>query len=215
MKIFDLTHVIESEMPVFPGTEPPDIIVSCTMEEHGFIERKISMYSHTGTHIDAPAHLITGGYTLDEFPVDKFSGRACIYRHQGAEKEISISCLTQLAKQLQASDFLLIATGWDQYWGKPEYFGDFPVLAEDAARWLVQFNLKGIGLDVISADTVASTAFSVHKTILGSNMVIVENLRKVKEIPGNSCYFYCFPLKIQNADGSPVRAVAVIDQILA
>lgn len=214
MKILDLTHTITPGMPIFPGTEPPEIDVSCTMEEHGFLETKISMYSHTGTHIDAPAHLISGGCTLDDFPTEKFFGKACVYHHQVKEKSIGICNLLPLADQLRSADFLLIATGWDRYWGEQNYFGDFPVLEADTARWLLQFDLKGVGLDVISADTMDSKDFPVHLTLLGNNLVIVENLKNINAIPGNICHFSCLPLKLQDADGSPVRAVAIIDYSL-
>lgn len=210
MKILDLTHRITPEMPVFPGTEPPLLEISCTIEEHGFKEKKISMYSHTGTHIDAPAHMIAGGCTLDDFPVEKFLGRACVYQHGAVDKNITLQHLSPLTKWLISSDFLLIATGWDRFWGEGEYFGDFPVLEAAAARWLLQFDLKGIGVDTISADAMDSTDFQVHRILLGNNMVIVENLKNLTAITGNTCDFSCLPLNFHDADGSPVRAVAAV-----
>ena len=76
MKIIDLTHSISPRMPVYPGTEPPIFIQGCSIDEIGFLEKKITLYSHTGTHIDAPAHLIKGSKTLDQLPVEHFQGRA-------------------------------------------------------------------------------------------------------------------------------------------
>lgn len=210
MQILDLTHKISPKMPVFPGTEPPVLAISCSLEEHGFLERKISMYSHTGTHIDAPAHMLAGGSTLDGFSVEKFLGRACVYQHGSVDRNITVRHLSPLTGLLSSADFLLIATGWDRFWGENEYFGDFPVLEAATARWLGQFGLKGIGVDVISADAMASTDFQVHRILLGNNMVIVENLKNLTKIPGNSCNFSCLPLHFQDADGSPVRAVAMI-----
>lgn len=210
MRILDLTHRITPGMPVFPGTEPPVLEISCTIEEHGFKEKKISLYSHTGTHMDAPAHMIAGGYTLDDFPVEKFLGKACIYRHGSVEKSITPHHLSPLTELLISSDFFLIATGWDRFWGENEYFGDFPVLDAAAARWLLQFDLKGIGLDMISADAIDSNDFQIHRILLGNNMVIVENLKNLTAITGNTCTFSCLPLNLHDADGSPVRAVALI-----
>jgi kynurenine formamidase len=195
-------------MPVFPGTEPPLLEIACTLEEHGFKEKKISMYSHTGTHMDAPAHLIAGGCTLDGFPVEKFMGRACVYRHGSVERIITVHHLSPLTEWLASSDFLLIATGWDRFWGEEAYFGDFPVLDAAAAQWLLQFDLKGLGLDTISADAMSSKDFQVHRILLGNTMVIVENLKNLTSITGDTCDFYCLPLNLHDADGSPVRAVA-------
>jgi len=211
MKTFDLTHPITAGMPVFPGTEPPRITTACTVEEHGFLEKKISMYSHTGTHIDAPAHLLSGASTLDMFSVEKYFGTALIYRHAIPEKRIAVDHLLPLTDRLWFADFLLIATGWDRYWEQEQYFADFPVLDQAAAHWLVQFPLKGIGLDVISADTVDSHELVIHHTLLGAGLVIIENLTGLTSIPGDCCTFYCFPLYLPEADGSPVRAVATVE----
>jgi kynurenine formamidase len=78
MKITDLTHVISPNMPVFPGTEPPVFAKGNTLKEHGFREAKITMYSHTGTHIDAPAHLLQDGASLDSLDINHFIGPAAI-----------------------------------------------------------------------------------------------------------------------------------------
>jgi len=211
MKIVDLTHAVETGMPVFPGTEPPEIVTACTVEQHGFLEKKITMYSHTGTHIDAPAHMLADGHTLDRFSIEKFIGRACIYRHTAQTTKITIEHLQDVAEQLHSADFLLIGTGWDRYWGQSEYFADFPVLDPATAKWLLQFQLKGIGLDVISADTIDSVEFPIHFTLLGHDLVIVENLSNIITLPDGICTFQCFPLNLKNADGSPVRAVVMVE----
>ena len=74
MKMLDLTHCITPEMPVYPGTEPPRLTAACTMEKDGFRETLLEMYSHTGTHMDAPAHMLPNGRTLDDFPAETFAG---------------------------------------------------------------------------------------------------------------------------------------------
>lgn len=87
MKVIDLTHVINAEMPVYPGTEPPVFEPANTYERDGFKETKISMYTHTGTHMDPPAHLYPNRTTLDCFPPEQFIGKAlvidCSFLHEG------------------------------------------------------------------------------------------------------------------------------------
>ena len=78
MKVIDLTHVIKEDMPVYPGTEPPRLEPANTYEKDGFKETRISMFSHTGTHMDPPAHLFPGRITLDQFPPEQFIGRAVV-----------------------------------------------------------------------------------------------------------------------------------------
>ena len=78
MKVIDLTHTISETMPVYPGTEQPRLTPANSYEKDGFKETLLSMYSHTGTHVDPPAHLFAGRTTLDAFPVSQFVGRAVV-----------------------------------------------------------------------------------------------------------------------------------------
>lgn len=208
----DLTHPVKEGMPAFPGTKPPAIHEACTFEEHGFRERRLSLYSHTGTHIDAPSHMINDGGTLDDYPVDYFLGRARILQVDQGKKVIGVDTISQLAPDLEAADYLLIATGWDRFWGTENYFTDFPVLSEDAAILLQHYSLKGVGVDVISADRMDSVDFPVHLALLGKGMVIIENLTRLTELSGEWCDFICMPLNIEGGDGAPVRALAIDDR---
>ena len=92
MKMLDLTHCITPEMPVYPGTEPPRLTAACTMEKDGFRETLLEMYSHTGTHMDAPAHMLPSGRTLDDFPAETFAGRGFVVDCRGAA-EITLPML--------------------------------------------------------------------------------------------------------------------------
>ena len=83
MNILDLTYVISPHMPVYPGTEGPTLAPACTHEKDGFQETLLSMYSHTGTHMDAPAHVLAGRASLDELPASQFVGKATVIRCDG------------------------------------------------------------------------------------------------------------------------------------
>jgi len=211
MKLIDLTHPISPGMPVYPGTEPPLFRTECSIDEVGFLEKKITFYSHTGTHIDAPAHIIKGHNTLDLLPIEHFHGTALLLNFSSVQtKIIDVKELEPYREKIQKVEFLLIQTGWSQYWGTEEYFSNFPVLSLEAANWLSEFGLKGLGLDTISPDSAESQNFLVHKALLQRNTLIVENLKNLSKIPCNQFEFSCFPLSFEKADGSPVRAVAFI-----
>ena len=144
MKILDLTHLIEEAMPVYPETEPPKLTPSNTFEQHGFRETLLTMGSHTGTHMDAPAHMLRDGKTLDQFPADKYIGTAYVLDCSDlAGKEIPKARLQLHASEIEAADFLLFYTGWEKYWGSEQYFSPFPVLSLEAAEYLAAFPLKG------------------------------------------------------------------------
>jgi kynurenine formamidase len=210
--IVDLTHTIEPEMPVYPGTPSPSMEAACTVERDGYRETMLHMVSHTGTHMDAPCHLLPGGETLDAMAPDRFCGNAAVVdvSHLGERGIITEELLRTRQEELQQAEFVLFYTGWEQKWGKPDYFSAFPVMDEEAARFLVSCGMKGVGTDAISVDPVEMAHLPVHRVLLGAGMVIVENLRLQKLAGGRRGRFYALPLKYRNADGAPVRAVAEI-----
>lgn len=211
MKIFDLSHIINNNMPVYPGTEKPEITNAITIEKEGFAEKKISIYSHVGTHIDAPGHILESGDTLDQMKTEKFFGKACrIDLPQNNLKKIDLSLLKKNKELIEKSEFVLFNTGWSGRWKSDDYFKDYPTLSADAAEWLCSFPLKGIGSDTISADCCNSHNLPIHKIILSHKKIIIENLNNLSAVPQNLFYFSCLPLKISNADGCPVRAIAIL-----
>ncbi len=209
MKIIDLTHTLSPDMPVYPGTAPPLFKPGCTIEADGFAEKEITFYSHTGTHIDAPAHLLPGAPTLDQLPIDHFWGDALLLKVD--QPLIEVQFLQAHEEMINQVDFLILETGWSRYWGTDRYFGDFPVLTPEAARWLTGRGLKGVGVDAISVDPMDTRDYAVHKALLGDNLVLVENLTNLAALTKATFRFSCLPLKIEQADGSPVRAVGYCD----
>jgi len=215
-KVIDLTQLINSSMTVYPGTVPTAIEKYNTIEKDGFAELKLTFCTHIGTHIDAPCHILENMKSLDQFPVDKFIGKAILIPCMH-EKEISLEYLKPFKEKISKSEFILIFTGWQFKWNTEKYFEDFPVLTEKAAGWLTTFNLKGIGFDAISADKVdfnekdLSVALRNHNILLEKEIIIVENLTNLDKLPDTLFTFQCMPLKVENADGSPVRAIAILD----
>ncbi len=215
-KIIDLTQLINSSMTLYPGTVPTSIEKYNTIEKDGFAELKLTFCTHIGTHIDAPCHILKNMKSLDQFPVDKFIGKAFIISLKN-EKEICLEFLESFKERLAEVEFVLFYTGWQFKWNTKKYFDDFPSLTKEAAEWLTTFNIKGIGFDAISADKVdfnetdLSVALRNHNILLEKEIIIIENLTNLDKLPETVFTFQCFPLKVENADGSPVRAVAILD----
>ena len=114
MRVIDLTHTIKENMPVYPGTGTPKLEPANTYEENGFQETLVSFYSHTGTHMDPPAHLFAGRTTLDAFPASQFLGRAlvidCTHLREG--EAITMKELRKYGGLEDTVDFLLFYLGW-------------------------------------------------------------------------------------------------------
>ncbi len=182
----------------------------CTIEADGFWEKKMTLYSHTGTHMDAPAHMIKASKTLDQLSIDHFYGKAVLIDVSSIMNPIiEVEDLALHEEILMQNEFLLIHTGWSHRWGTHDYFSGYPVLSMEAAKWLNHLNLKGIGVDAISVDEINSNRFLIHNILLKNDTVIIENLKNLDLIPVIPFIFSCFPLKFEEADGSPVRAVAL------
>ena len=209
MKIIDLTHIIDEKMPVFPGTKPPKIIQQNIIKKDGFAEKRITMCSHTGTHIDAPSHMIEGGYSLSDFPIEKFIGEGIVIPLE-TDSFIKLEYLKKFEFEIKKSSFVLFYSGFDDLWGKKEYFKGFPSLTIEAAKYLMEFNLKGIGIDAVSIDCMENENFDIHYILLKKNMIIIENLKNLKFLLDKKFELYLTPLKIKGLDGSPIRAFGKI-----
>jgi kynurenine formamidase len=202
---------MKNGMPVYPGTKSPEFNNSATIDKNGYAEKKLIFTSHVGTHIDAPGHIMDGMETLDKLCIDKFFGRGCKIEIGALDGgKIGLPFLKSKKDLIEGSDFVLFCSGWSAHWGTEEYFKGFPVLCADAAEWLCSFPIKGIGYDAASADHVDSENLPIHKIILSHKKIIIENLTGLASIPESGFYFSCLPLPVEGADGSPVRAAAVL-----
>lgn len=207
--IVDLTHALFNGMTHFPGTREPRFDILNSLEVNGFAEIIISMTTHTGTHMDAPAHQLANTKTLDQIPLEDLMGIGYVFNCKELT-EISVDFLKQHKEKIAHSQYLLFYSGWDQKWNTPHYFDPFPVLTEAAAEWLIRFPIIGVGFDSISADPMDSKDLPIHHILLRKGIVIVENLCNLDQLLDKSFTFYTIPLKIKDSDGSPVRAFAKI-----
>lgn len=213
MNIIDLTHPFSENMTLFPGTPKPVFKQKSTYEENGYREKQITITSHIGTHIDAPAHAMKNGKTLDQLPISNYVGSGiCIDVSELRGKEIPLSIIEKDFQPKKHTAFIILHSGYYKKWGSDEYLQNFPVLSSQAAEYIVSCGVKGVGVDMISVDPTDSTTLPIHIVLLGNNIVIIENLNNTQELLNKEFTFHCAPLPIFDADGSPVRVYATIDQ---
>lgn len=209
MRVVDFTHVLRREMPVYPGTPLPELAVASNWERDGFHETRLTLHSHTGTHMDAPAHLFPAGATLDALPPARFAGTALVVPCAGAGAVLHMDLLAPVKDAADRADFLLFHTGWDRLWGRAAYFEGYPVPGEDVVDYLLASGKKGVGLDTVSVDPVGDWDLPIHRRLLGGGLVIVENLTNLAAAGGEPFTFCALPLHYEKADGAPVRAVGL------
>lgn len=214
MQPVDLTHAIETDMPVYPGTEPVRVEPAATRDRDGYRTTRLDLDSHAGTHVDAPAHLVDGP-SLDELPPERFRFAAATadLRPLDAREAVGVDPLREgLAADPATVDLITIITDWDRHWGTERYF-DHPFLTAEAAAWLAERECD-LGIDTINPDPTPTEnaadepdGFPAHEALLGADRLIVENLRGLDRLP-DRFELHAYPLRFEGADASPVRAVA-------
>lgn len=208
-KIIDLTHKLNNDIAVYPGTSSPEIKQINFIEKDYYAERSLKLRTHSGTHIDAPCHIVLGAKTLDELPLESFIGKGLVIDCTEVENnDISLDFIKQYEDKIKEADFIIIYAAWYQKWGSKTYFNEFPVLNTEATEWLIKQNIKGIGYDSISADQINCQQIPNHRMLLANEVLIVENLKNLDQLIGKDFEFNAIPLNIEGSDGSPIRAFA-------
>lgn len=212
MPLIDLSHPISHGMRVYPGDPAVAITPAATLAADGANVSLLHLGSHTGTHLDAPSHMVPGGRTVDHLDLNLLQGTAHVLRARTTDaaalrdKAIGVHELAPLPDQLP--HIVCIATGWDQYFHDPSY-EQHPHLTLELARTLWQKGARVLGVDTLSPDPTSPTASStpVHEFWLGNDGVIVENLTGLIHLPAR-VHMALYPLPLAGLDGSPVRAIA-------
>lgn len=190
MKIIDLTRRIEDSMPVFPGDPPVRIK---TLEDENYVNSAMEAGMHTGTHIDAPAHVHSSNETVDRIGLERLTGQGFL--------------ISPETDKIPSGDIAVLRTGWDSKWGLEEYFKDYRGIPLRLAEKLVDHGVKGVCTDGPSVDMPGETA--VHRLLLERGIWIVENIQNTDLIPERFRIFVV-PLNVM-AEASPVRVFAVTD----
>lgn len=211
----DLGHLLEPGMPSWPTHTPygHDVLESL---DHGDdnTHYRIVLDEHTGTHLDAPLHFVAGAAAVDEIGVEQFFGRALAIEVADADPGSGLSreVITRWEDDhcaIEPGDAVLFHFGWDGRWGRQDFLRDWPGLSPEAARYLVGRGVRMVGTDALSVDAFESADFAAHRTLLGGEVLIAENVNRVGELPAVS-YLIAVPLPIAAGSGSPVRPIALV-----
>ena len=214
MKIIDLTHIMTEYMAVFPGDEQPTFEKVTTHQEDGYMMTHISVWSHVGTHIDAPAHIIADTDTLDALPIDRFVGTALVIDcyDLGEGDAITMERIEMVKDRADKAEFILFRTGWDKYRNTDEYYGDYPCLDEEVMQYLIDGCKKGVGFDTLSPDPIDSEDLPRHIGFLENGIIIIENLVDLEFCGFDLFTLYALPLKYIDSDGAPARVIGIIGE---
>ena len=205
MKTIDLSHHIYNGAPFYPTDPPIRIIEEKRIDKDNTLLHSIHFGTHSGTHLDVPAHVIERGKRLSDFSLNAFFGLAI---------KLDKMNYNQINKQKEMIDAVIFDTDWYKNIHVPDtFFGkDRPKIPTELLQIIIKNNIKIFGCDLPSVDASGSKDKPVHKTLLGNDVIIYESLTNLNQLPMLVPFqFYGFPLSLKDLDGSPVRAVALID----
>ena len=207
MKVTDLSLTVNNQMR---GVE---ISSAKQLETDGWNATTLALYSHAGTHMDAPRHFLPDGATLDQQDLSICVGPAqVLHLAPAAPKQlIKISDVEAVAKDVQPGARLLFRTDWYHRYGTDAYRNELPRISLELAQWLVDRQVAMIGVEPPSVADVTNMKelTEVHQTLFRGNVLIVEGLANLDKLSTAEVEFIALPLKIANGDGCPVRAIAI------
>jgi kynurenine formamidase len=241
-KIVDLTHKWENGMPSWAGKwEGMSMWGGCTTQAEcydkvgpNFYGYDLKFNEHTGTHMDSPSHNPWGFWKIDQIPIDKFIGKAVIMDMRPWVKdrdgyEVSLDDIKAWEQKTgcnlmrdAARSMIFIWTGWDKYWydyleGKNERFikYGFPGVAQDAAQYMADCRIKGVGLDTLSIDTYKRVADEgkplAHRAMFSNLIWVLENIKFDPSVANKWVFALTAPMKIYQGSGAPCRVFVLDD----
>ncbi len=217
MEIRDLSSVIREGMVVFPGDPGVSLEIRCTYEKNGCQVTGLNFGSHTGTHIDAPRHFLENGTALPEVPLDSVVGEAicleAVLRKEDFTDHPVISLSENDLNRINPGDRVILSTGWEGKAGTAAYFIQYPIFDRELVLALMGLHVRMIGIDLPTVEWTGNPLdpFEMHKAILSCGMIPVEGLVNLKDLKGKRFFFSAAPMPLENGDGSPVRAYAIVD----
>lgn len=210
MRVVDLTHPYANDMPLYPGLPTPSFEDIAQVERDGYAMSEYLLLNHIGTHVDAPAHQIAGGATLDEIPLDSLVTEAVTIDLSAREPgPVGPDELEPLLGDLGEGDWVFLYSDNGRNWGNEAYWTGWSYPDAEATQMLIDRGIVGIGFDGPSADPVDTETFALHRVWLGAGRMILENLTNLDALPGRARVVVA-PLSVRGANGAPARVLAFV-----
>lgn len=229
MELIDLSREIYHKMPRL--LNHPSIVITpySTHDEVREMDgvkfssatMSLAIGDHAGTHVDAPHHFDANpdAQTIDQMPLEKFFLEAvCLdLSHKPLKSDITIADLEKAIEvagvQIKPNDMVLLHMNFfNRCYGTPGYLTDFPGLTKESAVWLGEKGIAMFGVEAVSPGRPGGNNFEVHMVCRDMGFTHVEGLTNMESVVGKGRFrFIGFPLKIRGGTGSPIRAVALLE----
>ena len=216
-EVIDLTYPIEEGMLTFSAPWHPTVEITQIghHKSEGRETRRITLGSHTGTHIDAPLHFMKDTYSIDEVPLERLIGDVAIIDFTKLRENEAVT-VNHLENVAILTDKIIFNFGWGKYWNSRKFYCDYPFFSEEAAQYLVQKGVKLVAMDTPSPDDSrvaldgkllgTDKDSPIHKIFLGNGVLLVEYLANLDKVTDyNGWVISAMPIKIKAGDGAPAR----------
>jgi arylformamidase len=219
MRFIDLSQPIYDDCPNWPGDPPVRSEVILDDLKEGWRVEKLTLTPHTGSHIDAPLHKIHGGQSIDQISIERFTGTALVadMRDCRPDQPFTSSMLGRKLRgpNMQMEDrIILIATGWGPKRAKTDEWLKYPpYLSPDGAEWLMEQQIRGVGIDTFSIGGVREHQNNLtHQILLQANIWILEDIVIPEElIAAQPFQLWCLPINLKGHSAAFCRPVAVLE----
>lgn len=226
-EVIDLSHVFGTNVPTYLLGEAPQREDYVTVENDGFYIQRWNFTEHAGTHVDIPAHFVSGGETVDNYAADLLISPAVVIdisakaaENDDAALEISdIEAWESANGEIPAGAVVFLYSGWESRWDDPESFRNadaddvqhYPGFSAEAATFLVeQRDIRGIGVDTLSLDVGSSSTFDVHVIILSAGKYGIEGVANLAAIKDRQATVFVGVPRWEAGSGGPARVLALV-----
>jgi kynurenine formamidase len=230
----DLSHDFSDQTIYWPTAKPFELeVVSAQQTDAGYYyaANNFSAAEHGGTHLDAPIHFAEGRWTTDQIPIQRLVGQAVVVDVQAgadssADYRVDNTAIAGWERKhgaIPSGSIVLFRTGWARRWpDRAAYLGTsragaaavanlhFPGIDSATAQWLVNRNVKAVGIDTPSIDYGQSTSFPTHRVLFAANIPAFENVANLDRLPPRGSFVIALPMKIKGGSGGPLRIVALV-----
>lgn len=207
--LHDLTHTYRDGLPGYKKESAK------TKDEDGWNASYLHLYSHAGTHMDAPRHFAVNETSIDSYTPSQLTGRAWVIRIPETKERalLTSNVLDSILPEWKAGDSLLLHTGWGQdlYGDYDRFRNQLPRISEDLAKWCVSNGVKMLGVEPPSVADVNNLpeVTRIHEILLEGSVIIIEGLTGLENIRKDKVDLIALPLKIGGGDGAPARVIAL------
>jgi arylformamidase len=208
MKIYDVSLPIHPKLPVWPGDPPIELVREASIDQGSNANvSRLACGVHVGTHVDAPLHFIKEGASVDQFDLNRLTGRVHVVDLRGVTT--ITSGLLNSAGISKRARRLFFKTDNSHLWQvqRSAFVEDFVAMQADAAEWVVRRGIQLVGIDYLSIAPFQASG-PTHRTLLEAGVIVVEGLN-LWSVPPGRYTLYCLPLNLVGSDGAPARVILI------